>query len=57
MKFRGSDATPRMIEYSNIIKEADSPMKTKMLGSQKKNLSFGKKWKINKKRIIYWLMM
>lgn len=49
MKFRGPNATDRMIEYSNIIREADSPMKAKMLGSQKKNLRFGKKWKLNKK--------
>jgi ribA/ribD-fused uncharacterized protein len=49
MKFRGDKATPRMIEYSNIIKNADSPMKVKMLGTQTKNKRFGTKWKINKK--------
>ena len=49
MKFRGKNATPRMIEYSNIIKNADSPMKVKLLGTQKKNMRFGKKWKVNKK--------
>ena len=48
MKFRGKKATPRMIEYSNIIKIADSPMKTKLLGAQKKDMRFGKKWKVNK---------
>ncbi len=48
MKFRGPNATPRMLEYANLIKLADSPMKTKMLGSQKKNLRFGSKWKLNK---------
>ena len=48
MKFRGKKATPRMIEYSNIIKAADSPMKTKLLGAQKKDMRFGKKWKVNK---------
>lgn len=48
-KFRGKNATVRMIEYSNLIKEADSPAKTKMLGNQRKNLRFGKKWKLNKK--------
>jgi exodeoxyribonuclease III len=49
MKFRGKGATKRMIEYSNIIKNADSPMKVKMLGTQRKNMRFGKKWKVNKK--------
>jgi predicted NAD-dependent protein-ADP-ribosyltransferase YbiA (DUF1768 family) len=49
MKFRGKDATLRMIEYSNLIKEADSPAKVAMLGRQKKNMRFGKKWKLNKK--------
>ena len=47
MKFRGPNATPRMLEYSNLIKEADSPMKTKILGHQKKH-RFGNKWKLNK---------
>jgi ribA/ribD-fused uncharacterized protein len=47
-KFRGVHATPRMIEYSNLIREADSPMKSKMLGSQKKNTRFGKTWVLNK---------
>ena len=49
MKFRGVKATRRMIEYSNIIKIADSPLKTKLLGAQKKDMRFGKKWKVNKK--------
>ena len=48
MKFRGVKATRRMIEYSNIIKTADSPLKTKLLGAQKKDMRFGKKWKVNK---------
>lgn len=49
MKFRSPDATPRMLEYANLILKADSPMKAKMLGHQKKNLRFGKKWKLNKR--------
>ena len=49
MKFRGKKATKRMIEYSNIIKNADTPMKVKLLGTQKKNMGYGKSWKINKK--------
>ena len=49
IKFRGPDATPRMVEYSNIIKSSDSPMKAKMLGHQKKNTYRGKKWVVNKK--------
>ena len=48
MKFRGVKATRRMVEYSNIIKTADSPLKTKLLGAQKKDMRFGKKWKVNK---------
>lgn len=49
MKFRGDQATPKMLEYSNIIKNADSPQKIKLLGTQRKNMRFGKKWKVNKK--------
>ncbi len=49
MKFRGPNATPISIEYSDLIREADSPMKTKMLGRQKKDLRWGKKWKLNKR--------
>lgn len=49
MKFRGNNASPRHIEYSNLIKLADSPAKVKMLGSQRKNLRFGKSWVLNKK--------
>lgn len=48
MKFRGRGATARSVEYSNLIREADSPMKVKMLGTQRKNMRFGKKWKLNK---------
>ena len=48
IKFRGVKATRRMVEYSNIIKTADSPLKTKLLGAQKKDMRFGKKWKVNK---------
>lgn len=48
MKFRGKHASKKSIEYSNIIKNADSPMKVKALGSQKK-YSYADKWKINKK--------
>jgi N-glycosidase YbiA len=47
MKFRGKNPSPRMIEYSNMIKNSDTPMKTKMLANQKKG-RFGAKWKINK---------
>lgn len=47
MKFRGKGASPRSIEYSNLIKEADTPMKVKSLGTQKKHFRGGK-WKINK---------
>uniref|UniRef100_A0A6C0ELZ2 DNA-(apurinic or apyrimidinic site) endonuclease n=1 Tax=viral metagenome TaxID=1070528 RepID=A0A6C0ELZ2_9ZZZZ len=49
MKFRGPGASKRSIKYSNLIKEADSPMKVKLLGTQKKNLHYGKNWKLNKK--------
>ena len=49
MKFRGPNASERSIKYSDLIKEADSPMKFKILGTQKKNLRWGKKWKLNKK--------
>jgi predicted NAD-dependent protein-ADP-ribosyltransferase YbiA (DUF1768 family) len=48
MKFRGDKETPRSIEYSNLIKIADSPMKVKMLGTQKKNTFRGTKWVLNK---------
>jgi ribA/ribD-fused uncharacterized protein len=46
MKFRGPTATPRSIEYSNLIKKADKPMKVKILGSQRPNLHWGKKWQL-----------
>lgn len=49
MKFRGKHATSRDIEYSDIIRETDTPGKAKLLGTQKTNTRFGKKWKINKK--------
>jgi ribA/ribD-fused uncharacterized protein len=49
MKFRGPNADTRSLTYSNLIKEADSPMKIKLLGSQKKNLHYGKNWVLNKK--------
>jgi predicted NAD-dependent protein-ADP-ribosyltransferase YbiA (DUF1768 family) len=48
MKFRGPSATPRSIQYSNLIKDADGPAKVAMLGRQKKNLRFGKTWVLNK---------
>lgn len=48
MKFRGKKASTRSIEYSNIIKNADSPMKVKLLGTQKTIGGYGAKWKINK---------
>jgi len=46
MKFR--DGTPRGLEYSNIIKNADSPQKVKSLRTQKTHM-YGGKWMINKK--------
>ena len=46
MKFRGE--SQRHLDYSNLIKEADTPMKTKMLGHQKKH-HYGGKWMVNKK--------
>lgn len=48
MKYRGKNASKRSLEYSNIIKESDTPMKSKMLGHSQKNLRFGKKWMVNK---------
>jgi len=48
MKFRGPKADAHSIEYSNVIREADSPMKVKSLGTQKKHM-YGGKWAINKK--------
>lgn len=49
MKFRGPRASARSIEYSNLIKIADSPSKSKNLGNQKPNLFRGANWKLNKK--------
>lgn len=46
MKFRGPNATARSIEYSNLIKVADKPMKTKMLGRQRKDMRWGKTWQL-----------
>jgi predicted NAD-dependent protein-ADP-ribosyltransferase YbiA (DUF1768 family) len=46
MKFRGPNSTPRSIEYSNLIKKADKPSKVTMLGRQKKNTRWGKKWQL-----------
>lgn len=37
------------LEYYNIIKNADSPAKVKMLGIQKPNTFRGSKWVVNKK--------
>lgn len=48
-KFKGPKASKRSLEYANLIAMADSPSKVKMLGTQKKNLHFGKIWKLNKK--------
>lgn len=48
MKFRGPFADAKSIEYSNLIKDADSPAKVKCLGSQRTN-RFGGKWVVNKK--------
>lgn len=36
------------IEYMNIIKLANTPMKTKILGSQKKSGGYASKWVVNK---------
>jgi predicted NAD-dependent protein-ADP-ribosyltransferase YbiA (DUF1768 family) len=52
MKFRGVGATDRMIEYSNVIKEADSPTKIFMLGRQKKRYGYASKWVVNKKTYV-----
>lgn len=49
MKFRSDKDNTKSIEYSNIIKNCDSPMKAKMLGTQNPNNRFAKNWKINKK--------
>jgi predicted NAD-dependent protein-ADP-ribosyltransferase YbiA (DUF1768 family) len=49
LKFRGKSACARSIEYSNLIREAYSPGKAKILGHQKKNLRFGTTWVLNKK--------
>jgi exodeoxyribonuclease III len=49
LKWRGKNASERMLEYSNIIKNADTPGKVKMLGSQRPNRRFGTNWKVNKK--------
>jgi len=48
MKFRDEKKNIRRIEYYNIIKNCDSPMKAKMLGTQNPDNRFAKKWKINK---------
>ena len=40
---------PRAQEYFKLFALADSPMKIKMLGTQKKNTFHGKKWVLNKK--------
>lgn len=49
MKFRGKNANKRSRDYSKLIHIADSPMKVKMLGTQKKNTFYGKKWVLSKK--------
>jgi ribA/ribD-fused uncharacterized protein len=46
MKFRGPDASERSKEYSLLIRKADKPMKVKMLGTQRKNMRFGKRWQL-----------
>ena len=35
-------------EYASIIRSADSPMKTKLLGTQNENFRFSGKWVVNK---------
>jgi len=49
MKFDTKNPDKRYQEYYDIIKLSDSPMKSKMLGHQTKNMRWGTKWKINKK--------
>lgn len=46
MKFRGENASKKSIRYSNIIKNASTPMKVKALGNQREN-TYGDKWKIS----------
>jgi ribA/ribD-fused uncharacterized protein len=48
MKFRGPYASPKSIEYSNIIREADSPNKIYLLGKQKKGGLYKSKYIVNK---------
>lgn len=55
MKFRGDEKDKRSWEYSNLIKKADSPTKVKMLGTQRKNMGYGKNWELIKgvdKRLV-----
>lgn len=49
MKFRGKNATPKSIEYSNLIKSAETPSRAKSLGIQRKNIRFGRTWTLNSK--------
>lgn len=54
MKFRGkNNKSGKEYEYSELIRKADSPMKVKMLGTQKKNTFRGKKWVLSKKEDIH----
>lgn len=60
MKFRYNGETDklttRLYEYSNLIKNADTPMKTKVLGHQKRHGRFGNDWVLNKnsdRRLLY----
>lgn len=47
MKFRGPKATPRMLEYSNTIRDSKTGNMAKMLGAQKQNKFRGSKWEVN----------
>ena len=49
MKFRGSNATPSSLSYSNIIRAADSPMKVKLLGNQRMPRGYQTSWVVNKR--------
>ena len=43
----GERPSQRVLEYQAIIRNADSPMKTKLLGTQRTH-RFANKWKVNK---------
>jgi predicted NAD-dependent protein-ADP-ribosyltransferase YbiA (DUF1768 family) len=49
MKFRGPGSSVRSIEYSNLIREADSPGKVFMLGNSKPRYGYASHWRLSKK--------